>query len=247
MITDFQDHVSRLRNLFLNTAYPVETEKWQGIETQGRKDMISYEILNVTTYLDLQGNEDLEHWRSQIKPNLPWADDHFEERVCGKPLNPGEQWKKWPWARSAARFIEGGKFNHTYMTRYWPKEDHPTYGDMIDLVNLLVEQPMTRQAWIPIFFPEDTGVGDGGRKPCSLGYQFIIRGQEMHCYYPLRSCDFIRHYADDVYLTIRLMLWVLETCRRCNPFFDNVKPGSLFVHCTSLHLFTNDMIELKKG
>ena len=118
------------------------------------------------------------------------------------------------------------------------------YGDLMDVVYLLAEQPLTRQAWLPIFFPEDTGRGDGGRKPCTLGYQFMVRDNGLHIYYPLRSCDFFRHWADDVYLTVRLGLWVLEEAAKINGYFRNVRLGSFSMHCTSLHMFKNDYHQL---
>lgn len=273
-----------LRWLFMNHAHEVHTDTWQGTDISKRPEMKSYELLNVTTNVWL-GNMSLGYWAEDIKPNLPWANNHFLERVCGAPINPGIEWANWPWGDSAKKFIEeGGQFNHNYMERYWPKfagmtgptrnaaefeEVHDNgeliapqtgcctesahfgirgeYGDLDDLVELLVKDPFTRQAWLPIFFPEDTGDANPGRKPCTLGYQFIRRGDHMHIYYPLRSCDFIRHWPDDVYLTIRLLLWVLRQCRDRDPgVWGTVVPGNMTMQMTSLHIFENDYRNLEK-
>jgi thymidylate synthase len=122
------------------------------------------------------------------------------------------------------------------------------YGDLQDLVEMLATEPYTRQAWIPLFFPEDTGIGDKGRKPCTLGYQFLVRDGELHMYYPLRSCDFIRHWRDDCYLAVRLLLWVLDRCRHVNPdFWADVVPGTYAMHMTSLHIFSSDVDSLMKS
>ena len=43
--------------------------------------------------------EDLPTLVDQIKPNLPWANDHFEERVGGLPLNPPPSNEWWPFNR----------------------------------------------------------------------------------------------------------------------------------------------------
>lgn len=119
------------------------------------------------------------------------------------------------------------------------------YGDLQSLVELLAREPDTRQAWIPLFFPEDTGVGDGGRKPCTLGYQFIVREGAISIYYPLRSCDYVRHFRDDIYLAIRLLLWVIDRCTEINPaFWGDVVPGYYVMHATSLHVFANDYREM---
>jgi hypothetical protein len=269
----FPEAWSTLRVVMKGHGRPVTTETWQGVDVRQRPDAATYELLNVTLTLDLRGEGDVntqdpDVWRQEIRPNLPWADDHFAERVSGSPLNPPPSWAWWPWAGSAAKHRNNEeKFNHTYPERYWPKyagerpgtlaaRDGSTlqthygirsaYGDLDDLVTLLVQQPHTRQAYLPIFFPEDTGVGDGGRKPCTLGYQFILREGGLHCFYPMRSCDLVRHFRDDVYLTIRLMLWIIEQCRHSaygcvvSPVWETARLASLTMHMTSLHIFEND-------
>lgn len=264
-----------LSRLFIDQSHEVHTAKWQGVDISRDPSAKTHELLNVGFTVDLKGIEHLSHWQADARPNLPWADDHFAERVCGAPINPGVTWKTWPWGGNAEKFLDArGMFNHNYMQRYWPrhagqdlnlpsrtsKEWHEMnmsapevnygidgeYGDLHSLVQLLIEQPDTRQAWLPIFFPEDTGNTNPGRKPCSLGYQFILREDKLHVYYPLRSCDFAKHFADDIYLTIRLLLWVLNECRSADAMWNAVEPGSFTMHCTSLHLFTNDMITLKR-
>lgn len=273
---------SRLRNRMLNEGRRIHSATWQGIDISARPDAEMVELLNVGVDMDLRGITDLQHWRDEIQPNLPWADAHFEERVCGAPINPGVEWANWPWAKSAGGFLKGGVFNHNYMERYWPKQagavGDPThnigdweelapatyrelncgirgkYGDLSDVVELLRRDPLTRQAYLPIFFPEDTGVGDGGRKPCTLGYQFIMRDDKLHVYYPMRSCDLLRHFRDDCYLTVRLALWVLEQCKRLDRYGkpagprwpQNITLGTLTMHMTSLHCFIGDFLLLRR-
>lgn len=283
-VRSFADAFTKLDHSFL-VATKVHTERWQGKDISRAPEMRSHELLNVSLEVPLSGVEDLDIWRLEISPNLPWADDHFEERICGEPLNPAMSYKHWPWATSAEKFVNAhGQFNHTYPERLWPKYAGRTdqgeltgtkydpnygdleqmndflvgtmpppnsgirwsYGDLGDLIELLANEPLTRQAWIPLFFPEDTGIGDGGRKPCTLGYQFIMRENQLHMYYPLRSCDYVRHFRDDIYLAIRLLLWVLNECRRINPtVWDKVRPGVYTMHATSLHIFANDYHQLK--
>lgn len=215
-----------------------------------------------------------------IEPNLPWAEDHFRERVGGEALNPGVQYTNWPHWRGGHRTHD--KFSHTYMERFWPKlaaggyknaRGEATglrnmgirylYGDLDDVVRLLQREPYTRQAYLPVFFPEDTGAVPQERIPCTLGYQFILRENHLHCFYPIRSCDLLRHFRDDVYMACRLTQWVLEQVRtRRNRgthciFDDNatipppdpwlgVTPGTLYMHMTSLHIFEGDVPLLEK-
>lgn len=264
-----------LRIAFKTRADTVHPQNWQGVDVSKRPEMRSQELLMESFKINLGGVEDLDHWRHDIQPNLPWADDHFEERVCGCPINPGKTWEYWPWAESAEKSLnKSGMFNHNYMERLWPRfaakslkasktveefqDGHKQfqhsvggymsepnfgiwgeYGDLGTLVDKLAWDPSSRQIVIPLFFPEDTGAS--GRMPCTLLYQFIRRGDRLHIYYPLRSCDFIRHWSDDCYLAVRLLLWVLQECRKRNfRDWDNVEPGEYVMHMTSLHIFEND-------
>lgn len=263
-------------------SHDVHTEKWQGMAIDAKPDMAMKEVLNfgfttpvprleLECLVDRDMSFDLDPLREQVKPNLPWADDHFEERVGRQPLNPGVQWANWPYSKSADRFRDQGEFSHTYMERYWPKMAgmYPggilpwgrmtggknvntmmgyrfPYGDLDDMVRMLAHEPGTRQAFLPVWFPEDTGVIHGGRVPCSIGYHFIQRGPFLHVSYWLRSCDITRHFRDDIYLTIRLQLWVLDQCRRLNPdHWNRIQPGLYTMLITSLHCFINDWRLLK--
>jgi hypothetical protein len=265
---NFKTVIEKIQSAMRDVSIPVHTEKWQGMVIEDKPEMSTYEVLNVSFSVPTN-SMNLNTWREDIKPNIPWADDHFAERVCGWPINPGIEWANWPYGKSADRFRESDKFNHNYMERYWPKhadfvkqatktddEYEETfskcygdstrkgirydYGDLDSVVNLLAEQPLTRQAYLPIWFPEDTGVEHGGRVPCSLGYHFILRGKHLHMNYYLRSCDFVRHFRDDIYLTLRLLIWVIEQVRLQRPEWKDVEPGFLNMHVTSMHMFKND-------
>lgn len=262
-----------LLKIKMRHAPPARTERWQGVAA----NLDTRELRGVELEVDLRGIADLDHWRQDVQPNLPWADDAFLERVGGEPLNPGVQWAKWPWGQSARQFKQE-RFNHTYAEQLWPKFARRTndgtlplraksatairkypegdlrpkfgiahhYGDLEDLVDLLAKEPHTRQAWIPLFFPESTGVGDGGRKMCSLGYQILVRDGRAHMYYPLRSCDLVRHFRDDAYLAVRMLLWVADRCRERSDAWRDVAPGTLSMHATSLHVFSTDIDKFLK-
>lgn len=237
-------------------SHDIHTDTWQGVDVTKKPDAAMREIMNTAFSVMLSGNEDIEHYRHDIQPNIPWSDDHFTERVDGFPFNPGETWKTWPWALSADKFrTEGKGFTHTYMERYWPKmagnvevrsaygPNHGTrypYGDLSDVIELLHRDPHTRQAYLPIFFPEDTGAVHKGRIPCSLGHQFILRHGFFHSTYFIRSCDFTRHFRDDLYLSLRLQLWVLNRLRKYDPEWKSMKMGMFTFHCVSMHMFIND-------
>lgn len=263
--------IADLYDVFQYDAEPIMPTRWQAFDVANMPEAKMMEMLHVNLDFKL-GHEDLPIYRDQIQPNLPWADDHFEERVCGYPINPGIEWKNWPWGSNAEKSLDkDGMFNHNYMERYWPRfarlSNKPTktindwmsrvrvprpmkgirhcYGDLAGLVRSLASEPDTRQAYLPVWFPEDTGDAHTGRKPCTLGYHFIMRNNKLDVVYYLRSCDFAHHFRDDMYLTVRLLLWVLEECKRINPeAWDQVRPGKMVVQITSLHMFINDFRRL---
>lgn len=258
---------------------PVQPSRWQGVDVSHRHEMQMHEVLFYSFKVPMRHCVLEDHARD-IKPSLPWADNHFLERVCGAPINPGVEWENWPYSHSARQFLEedGGMFNHNYMERYWPKyagtcnfptkipQDfvHPeldqtiwelenlpphigirgAWGDLGDVVETLAREPDTRQAFLPVWFPEDTNSENRGRKPCTLGYHFLIRNGKLHIVYYIRSCDYVRHFRDDIYLTVRLALWMIDQVS------DRVgrliaTPGDFIMHISSLHMFRNDYIALK--
>lgn len=247
----------------------VKPTRWQGVDVSSNPAAKMREDLHVSMQFDMAG-EALNFYAMAIQPNLPWADNHFMERVCGYPINPGIEWANWSHGVNAEKALDkNNMFNHNYMERYWPKYAgessnvntrtpenwqermstgyNPTfgirheYGDLGGLVRDLANEPDTRQAYLPVWFPEDTGDAHKGRKPCTLGYHFIMRKNRLDVTYYLRSCDLANHFRDDVYLTVRLLLWVLDECRKLNPeVWNSVQPGKFTMHITSLHMFVND-------
>jgi hypothetical protein len=283
--SNFSEAIRAAENLLLTQAQEVDPGTWQGVPTGGKPDLMTREVMNfgmsvpVSRYVSTGNQSTLEHLANHIQPNLPWADNHFAERVSRDPSNPGEQYKNWPWWRDQDETtMENGKFTHTYQERFWPKwasafdtdwgrkaklhegEKHGgrrtmaiegirySYGDLDDVVALLVKEPQTRQAYLPIFFPEDTGAVHGGRIPCSLGYHFMMRNDQLNCWYDIRSCDLVRHFRDDIYLACRLLLWVLDEVterwlrqdanHQINP--HDWSPGMLHMNVHSLHFHMGD-------
>jgi hypothetical protein len=203
-------------------------------------------------------------WQSTVDPNLPWAEDHFRERISGLPYNPppSEQW--WPFAQNgnSTHKAENQMFSHSYPERFWPRyagdgsqvakqkaeiREEPMsgirfeYGDLGDVVNILNEDSMSRQAYLPVWFPEDlTAAAKGERVPCTLGYHFISQGETEHldCVYTMRSCDLVRFFRDDVYMAGRLLQWVAGS--------THMVPGRLVLHINNLHCFETDEFWLKE-
>ena len=254
----------RIELEFRVLSKPVKPETWHGRDTSQLAGSTTYELTNWFRKMELP-TEDLDYYRETLKPNLPWADDHFlGERVSGDPLNPGTTWRHWINEQAASTLLDDkGQFDHSYAERYWPKyagktqggeleTDYPDfpphrgirfeYGDLDDLVEHLAHEPLNRQSYLPVWFPEDLKAAKiHKRVPCSLGYHFLCREKKLSVSYFLRSCDYVRHFRDDIYLTVRLLLWVLDQCRLINPeYWDDVTPGELSVFIGSFHMFEGD-------
>jgi hypothetical protein len=253
----FNDVIKWTAQQMYDYSYEVHTEKWQGKEIKHDPKYTMIETLNLS--FSCQMSPDIKEIGEQIKPNFAWADEHFEERVSGLPLNPPPSHVRWPYAQKNNEEFGGlEKFSHTYPERIWPKfaSEIPNskmsgiryeYGDFNDVVELMSREPFTRQAFLPIWFPEDTGSVTGERVPCTIGYHFIRRGDWVHVVYYIRSCDFFRHFRDDIYLCAKKVFWLIEKLKEKDPEnWNNVKPGMLTMHITSLHAWAVEKSLLKK-
>lgn len=261
----FEDIHDAIADNLYNDGQTVTATYWQGQRICDKHEMMPIELQNVIFEASMP--QDLIGMRSLVQPNLPWADDHFNERVGGVPLNPPPSAESWPFAQAghADHTNSRGEFSHTYPERFWPKHaghwpggcnagnrcegDEPLfcdlgtnagirfeYGDLEDVVELMRMDRHTRQAYLPVWFAEDTGATGGQRVPCSLGYHFMIRENKLHVTYLIRAVDFMRHFRDDVYMAMRLAHWV----RDLMPKYQ-LTMGNLTMHTMSLHCFDGDL------
>lgn len=273
-------------NLYRGEPFGLKVKLFESIFTQIRDDLVSQRTVNVGEWQSQHSSDKFqmkellgvvfsmpmpstkEEAAEQTGARMPWAEDHFQERVGGAPLNPSPSEAWWPFRQkkdgdtNTDHKSEGNAFSHTYPERMWPKRAgqemsdlaendpmrdvelgylHPenygirfAYGDLRDVVKQLQKHPMTRQAYLPIWFPEDTGAVHGKRVPCTLGYHFIIRDGKLHVSYFMRSTDLLRHFQDDIYMAIRLAQWVTEC-------LEGVHVGELHFHTANMHIFEGDV------
>lgn len=252
--TNFKQLYADLAGALLDQE-PFNAGKWQAVDVSESQAHDTYELLNTTLWLDIPENGLMA--QMTINPDMPWAEGHFLERVAGKPVNPGDWHHRWPYhgnSESLHQRDNQKRYDHNYMERFWASklvrevrppngfpghvEDFKGYrfavGDLQDVVDLLKREPLTRQAFLPVWFPEDTGATAGQRVPCTLGYHFIIREGKLNVVYYLRSCEIYRHFKNDVYMAMRLGQWVRDQLH------DHLEMGTLTMHITSLHGFVGD-------
>lgn len=244
LVSSLSEAIVRGWEYTLNTGQVIEQKNWQGIKSP--RPMFEALDYDFKTPMPKQLAEAREH----LQPNLPWADLHFKERIGGEPLNPPPSHKQWPFAnKDNKEFTQGGKFSHTYPERFWPKHARASndstgeekvnkgirfvYGDFLDVLYKLNNDPTTRQAFLPIWFPEDTGKRDNIRVPCSIGYHFLIRKGRLDITYWMRSLDMIRHFQDDIYLCWRLAEFTSN-------YLGNLELGYMKFHAVSCHIFDGE-------
>lgn len=235
--TYFQSVFRELKQGVLTEGRATRTNRWQSKEGTPFSDTIELMFVDFT----LPVVRTMKEWQEEVMPSLPWAEDHFQERVGGEPLNPPPSHAWWPYAgrRANEDHLTQGRFSHSYPERLWSGDsDH---ADLDSLVALLTVDPTTRQAFIPIWWPVDGTLAGKERVPCTIGYHILIRENELHCNYYLRSCDLLRHFSDDVYMAGRLMQWLCEALPH-----RGLTPGSLHLAITSLHIFEGDVPNLSR-
>lgn len=159
------------------------------------------------------------------KNNIPWAMAEMQERFDPTGPNPGRAWMQnenfWK------QFIRNGCFSYAYGERW--QEQIPY------VCRELKQFPNTRQAIITMYDRHQDMMNWGGmdRVPCSVSYQFLLREGKLHVVYNERSCDFVKFFATDVYLTIKLLEFIA--------YDIGVKVGTFMHFLGSLHLFKGDV------
>lgn len=233
---------SAIKKLYKN-LYSYHTEsnnsKWQSVDINQNNPLV--EITNV--YLNLGSSNDL---IKDTDPDLPWSENHFLERINGEPINPGKEYRNWPYYEGQTQidndklFREEGVFSHNYMERYWCSDINGRryrYGDLHDVIDRLRANPNTRQAYLSVWHPEDQS-NNNVRVPCTLGYWFYRENDRINVTYHIRSCDAVRHLRNDIYMTYRLLQHVCEDLQET--------PGCLFMWIGSLHCFKSDLYYINK-
>ena len=193
---------------------------------EGNDDFITNELQNYS-YCLLNADSNLINW--ELNVNNPWADEEFKERIDTShgPINPGEAYKLrqdvWD------DYLHEGKFGYTYNERL----NHN--NQLNKVIERLKEDPDTRQAWVSVWDPsiDPNYLGGISRVPCSLGYGFQIRDGQLNMHYVMRSCDFVTHFQNDVYLAVKLLEYVAKEL--------NVPVGNFTHTIFSLHVYKKDI------
>src|SRR6476620_4559063 len=77
---------AELLDALLFDAEKVDVGQWHSLDVSGKPELASHALAHVNFSIRVPSSKD--NLQNSIQPNLPWADDHFQERVSGEPLNP---------------------------------------------------------------------------------------------------------------------------------------------------------------
>jgi thymidylate synthase len=215
---NFEEALGEIKRDLSEMGLEVHPQTMQDKVVEGDTDYFTKELQNYDyTVKDAMQSID------QLSPVQPWADAEFKERVSGLHLKPGTAWLHRPevWTE----FLHDGQFAYTYPDR------------MADSLGKIIEElkkhPESRQLYLNIWEGTDLNfLGGGSRVPCSLGYLFQLRYGKLNITYMMRSCDFVTHFQNDVYLATRLMNYVAEQA--------GVQPGNFSHFIGSFHIYKKD-------
>ena len=164
-----------------------------------------------------------------------YCEQEFLDRINREGLNPGNSYKvRLDLWQSLMSKKDGEKFDYTYSERI------NYYNQLDNAIAALKDDIHSRRAMIMIFKPEDTQESSGfaTRIPCSIDYQFIIRNNKLMVLYHIRSNDYFKHFAIDIWLANALQEYIVEQLKDVYP---NLKVGSLNYYCGSFHAYNEDL------
>lgn len=164
-----------------------------------------------------------------------YCKQEFLDRINREGLNPGNSYKvRLDLWQSLMSKKDGEKFDYTYSERI-------NYCHQLDnAIAALKDDIHSRRAMIMIFKPEDTQESSGfaTRIPCSIDYQFLIRNNKLMVLYHIRSNDYFKHFAIDIWLANAMQEYIVEQLKDTYP---NLKVGSLNYYCGSFHAYNEDL------
>lgn len=116
-----------------------------------------------------------------------------------------------------------------------------SYGERLALNDQVMKvirelrvNPTSRQLYVAMWDPHQDIDRIGVRRvPCSIGWHFMMRGGLLHLTYTMRSCDFVTHWQNDVWLALKLLDFV---CTKTGN-----KPGQFSQFIYSFHVYEKDV------
>jgi thymidylate synthase len=208
-------------------GHEIHTETMQNKVIKDDPDYLTKEIINYS--YTLMSLKDMESMFSD--PNaIKYCEWEIKDRTEPTWENPGIAYKQRE--KVWEQFLnKHNMFDYTYNERIRKQLEI--------IIHELTVRPDTRQAILNIWDPtiDIHNLGGIKRVPCSLQYQFLVRGGKLHVIYTMRSCDVMTHFGVDVVLAFRMMEFIAK--------YTGQQPGYLHHNIGSLHCYQKDWAALK--
>jgi thymidylate synthase len=203
-------------------------------ENQNTKELIGVNF--IISKPSLKKKEMLEFLFKEEADNIEkYCEQELLDRVNREGLNPGNSYKiRLDLWQSLMSKKDGEKFDYTYSERI------NFHNQLDNAIESLKEDEHSRRAMVMIFKPEDTdeSMGFATRIPCSISYQFVIRNNKLMVIYYIRSNDYFKHFAIDIWLANAMQEYIVEQLKETYP---KLKVGSLNYYCGSFHAYNEDL------
>lgn len=217
----FPEAFNEINRDFKEMGIPIETQTMQDIIIEPEMGLETVELMN---YIYTVTQPDI----NDLEPTRPWADKEWRERRCGiqgHPINPGEAWQDridiW------GSFLHDGEFSYTYSDRL------SSHDQVQRVIRRLSEDRYSRQLYVSMWAPHDSIKLGIERVPCSLGWHFLYRNNQLNMTYFMRSCDFATHFQNDIYLSMKLLGYVAAGA--------GLTVGRFTQFMSSLHVYAKDV------
>lgn len=203
-------------------------------ENQNTKELIGVNFVISKPWLKKREMLDF-LFKDEAQKIEDYCSQEILDRVNREGLNPGNSYKIRMdlWQKLMSK-KDGDRFDYTYSERI-------NYIHQLDnAIAALKDDEHTRRAMIMIFWPGDTTESSGfqTRIPCSVSYQFLIRNNKLMVLYYIRSNDYFKHFAIDIWLTQAMQSYIFEQLKGTYP---NLKIGSLNYYAGSFHAYNEDL------
>jgi thymidylate synthase len=138
-----------------------------------------------------------------------------------------------PYNRRISEFSDDGE---TFFGAYGPK----IADQFLHVLNTLSEDQDSRQAVINIWRENPPKSKD---IPCTLDYQFLIRGGALHVIQYMRSSDIWLGLPYDIFNAAMLGIYILLHLRGNYP---ELRPGTVCNFAGSRHIYVEDMVKFER-
>ncbi|MBW2982610.1 thymidylate synthase [Candidatus Woesearchaeota archaeon] len=222
----------------------VPVKHYQNVQLEG-EDQNTKELIGVSFLISkpLLGRTEMIEFlfKDESKRILEYCVQEHADRTSGKAFNPGNSYKIRIdlWQGLMAK-KDKEKFDYTYAERMSGYEA-PQANQIDNCVKALEEDIHSRRAMLLIWdLLNDTQeiTGANTRVPCSISYQFLIRNNRLYCIYYIRSNDYFKHFAIDIWQAAEMIKYMVN---RLQPKYPDLKPGSLTYFAGSLHAYNEDL------